>query len=471
MSRASRADAGRRGGHPRRVAGASPRAGRPAAGRASRSARQAHGRRCAGRVRQRAGRAALRRRDPARDGAAQCRTCRRSSASSFASASTSATSSPRATTSTATASTSPRGWRPWRLRGGIAVSAVVREQIGDHDAVPLLDLGERVVKAGDRPLRAFAVEVSPAAAGTMPCPPGRGRGRPSIAVLPFVNLGGDPDQDYFAEGIAEDLITELSKISGLFVAARQSSFALEPGARAPIDVAARLGVGHVLEGSVRRAGDRLRLTVRLVDGATGGQVWTERYDRTLTDIFAVQDEITRSIVGGAGDPAAAGGATGAGPPADRQPRGLQSLSARAVSARPPCPAVLRARAPDVRARGRAGPGFRARAGRDRGVRHQPLHALRASRSHLDGILATTDAGHGAGAELRRRACRARRRAGGDRPGQPRRSARSGRRSRSTPTMPVRTMSMPAPASPRAAARRLRTSCAEPPTWRRRMSAT
>ena len=115
-------------------------------------------------------------------------------------------------------------------------------------------------------------------------------------MLPFVNLGGDPDQEYFAEGIAEDLITELSKISGLFVAARQSSFALEPGARAPIDVGARLGVGHVLEGSVRRAGERLRLTVRMVDAATGGQVWTERYDRTLTDIFAVQDEITRSIV-------------------------------------------------------------------------------------------------------------------------------------------------------------------------------
>ena len=179
--------------------------------------------------------------------------------------------------------------------GGIAVSTTVREQIGDQDQFRFLDLGERVVKAGDRPLRAFAVEVSPTPE-IASSPPVAGLARPSIAVLPFVNLGGDPDQDYFAEGIAEDLITELSKISGLFVAARQSSFALEPSARAPIDASARLRVGHLLEGSVRRAGGRLRLTVRLVDGATGGQVWAERYDRTLTDIFTVQDEITRSIV-------------------------------------------------------------------------------------------------------------------------------------------------------------------------------
>ncbi len=179
--------------------------------------------------------------------------------------------------------------------GGIAVSAFVREQIGDQDTFRFLDLGERVVKAGDRPIRAFALEFPPTPVSA-PDPPAVEPSRPSIAVLPFVNLGGDPDQDYFAEGIAEDLITELSKISGLFVAARQSSFALEPGARAPMDASARLQVGYVLEGSVRRAGDRLRLTVQLVDGTTGGQVWSERYDRTLTDIFTVQDEITRNIV-------------------------------------------------------------------------------------------------------------------------------------------------------------------------------
>ena len=177
--------------------------------------------------------------------------------------------------------------------GGVAVSAAVRAQIGEQSEFVFRDLGERVVKTGDLPLRVALVEVtSVGASAATPL----ARGRPSIAVLPFANLGGDPDQDYFAEGIAEDLITELSKISGLFVVARQSSFALEPGARTPTEAGVRLRVGHVLEGSVRRSGDRLRLTARLVDTATGGQVWAERFDRTLTDIFAVQDEITRQIV-------------------------------------------------------------------------------------------------------------------------------------------------------------------------------
>ena len=116
-------------------------------------------------------------------------------------------------------------------------------------------------------------------------------------MLPFENFTRDAAEDYFSAGVAEDLITELSKISGLFVAARPSSFAMRQTPQDAMATCARLKVSYVLDGSVRRAGDRVRITARLVDGATGGQVWAERYDRTLTDLFAVQDEIARSIVG------------------------------------------------------------------------------------------------------------------------------------------------------------------------------
>ena len=122
------------------------------------------------------------------------------------------------------------------------------------------------------------------------------RSKPSVAVLPFENLSRDPDQDYFGEGIAEDLITDLSKISGLVVAGRRSTYAVRQSPLDPVEASARLQVGHVLEGSVRRAGNRIRLTARLVDGTTGAQVWAERYDRTLDDIFTVQDDITQQIV-------------------------------------------------------------------------------------------------------------------------------------------------------------------------------
>ncbi len=119
--------------------------------------------------------------------------------------------------------------------------------------------------------------------------------KPSIAVLPFVNLSGDPEQDYFAEGIAEDLITQLSRLRDLFVIARNSTF-IYKGRAVPIaQVANDLGVRFVLEGSVRRGGNRIRVTVQLIDTKTGGHVWAERYDRELTDLFELQDEITKAI--------------------------------------------------------------------------------------------------------------------------------------------------------------------------------
>ncbi|MCH9051468.1 MAG: guanylyl cyclase [Proteobacteria bacterium] len=120
--------------------------------------------------------------------------------------------------------------------------------------------------------------------------------KPSIAVLPFTNMSGDAEQGYFADGMAEDLITDLSKISGLFVIARNSSFVYKGRAVDVVSVGRELGVRYVLEGSVRRSGDRMRITAQLIDTATGGHLWAERYDGTLTDVFRLQDEIREKII-------------------------------------------------------------------------------------------------------------------------------------------------------------------------------
>jgi adenylate cyclase len=118
----------------------------------------------------------------------------------------------------------------------------------------------------------------------------------SICVLPFVNMSGDPEQEYFSDGITEDIITDLSKVSALLVIARNTSFTFKGKVMDVKDVARALEVTHVLEGSVRKAGDRVRITAQLIDAATGGHVWADRYDRDLTDIFAIQDEISKAIV-------------------------------------------------------------------------------------------------------------------------------------------------------------------------------
>jgi adenylate cyclase len=120
--------------------------------------------------------------------------------------------------------------------------------------------------------------------------------QPSIAVLPFNNMSGDPEQEYFSDGITEDIITDLSKVGGLLVIARNSSFAYKGKSFDIRTVGRELGVRSVLEGSIRRAGNRVRITAQLIDAASGGHVWADRYDRDLTDIFAVQDEVTEQIV-------------------------------------------------------------------------------------------------------------------------------------------------------------------------------
>src|SRR5439155_21623094 len=120
--------------------------------------------------------------------------------------------------------------------------------------------------------------------------------KPSIVVLPFVNMSKDPEQEYFSDGITEDLTSDLSKISSLFVIARNSAFTYEGKAAKVQEVSKELGVRYVLEGSVRRADDQVRIVVQLIDTTTGGHLWSERYDRPLKDIFALQDEIVQKIV-------------------------------------------------------------------------------------------------------------------------------------------------------------------------------
>ena len=182
--------------------------------------------------------------------------------------------------------------------GGIAVSRAVRDHVGNRLDIDFEDCGELSLKNIEKPVHVFIVrlaEEDPFEAPAARAVPAR-RERPSVAVLPFANMSGDPEQEYFSDGITEDLITDLSRISGLFVVARNSVFTYKDKAVKVQQASKELGVRHILEGSVRKAGSRVRVTAQLVDGASGGHLWAERYDRDLTDIFAIQDEITHSIV-------------------------------------------------------------------------------------------------------------------------------------------------------------------------------
>ena len=178
--------------------------------------------------------------------------------------------------------------------GGICVSELVRLSTETKLDLQFEDLGEQQVKNIGRPIRIWRWRASgqPAAA-TGPFP--RSHNKASIAVLPFTNMSGDPEQNYFSDGITEDIITELSRFRSLAVIARNSSFRYKNQSPTIQDVGRQLGVEYVVEGSVRKAGSRIRVTVQLIDTRTGGHVWAERYDRPLGDTFAMQDEITASI--------------------------------------------------------------------------------------------------------------------------------------------------------------------------------
>jgi adenylate cyclase len=184
--------------------------------------------------------------------------------------------------------------------GGICISATVREHVGTRIMAAFTDAGAQQVKNIDELVRVFRVApigTAPSgaapSAGVLTGPPLPDK--PSVAVLPFANLSSDPEQEFFADGIAEDIITALSRYPSLFVIARNSCFTYRGRAVDVKQVGRELGVRYVLEGSLRKVGNRIRVTAQLVEAETGNHVWAERYDRDLADIFAVQDEITEAV--------------------------------------------------------------------------------------------------------------------------------------------------------------------------------
>src|SRR5438874_2141916 len=177
--------------------------------------------------------------------------------------------------------------------GGIAISGSVRDQIGNRLDLVFEDMGEHKLKNIEQPVRVYSLSQEESTiANTAPNPDQR----PSIAVLPFSDMSGDPEQEYFSNGITKDIITDLSKISGLWVAARNTVFTYKGKPVKVEQIARDLGVAYILEGSVRKAGARVRVTGQLISAKDGGHLWADRFDRDLTDIFAIQDEITRAIV-------------------------------------------------------------------------------------------------------------------------------------------------------------------------------
>jgi adenylate cyclase len=200
--------------------------------------------------------------------------------------------------------------------GGVCVSQAVRDHVHDRLNLVFEELGSLTLKNISRPVRAFVMReierpmdgdttprenmVRPAAIATDLGPPRLGLSlpdKPSVAVLPFQNMSGDPEQEYFADGMVEEIITALSRIRWLFVIARNSSFTYKGRTVDIKQVGRELGVRYVLEGSVRKGGNRVRIAAQLIDAIAGTHVWADRYDRDLSDIFAVQDEITASVAG------------------------------------------------------------------------------------------------------------------------------------------------------------------------------
>jgi len=182
--------------------------------------------------------------------------------------------------------------------GGICISSIVNESIGNRIDVCFQDGGEINVKNIDRPVRVWRWHPDTHSPFTDGLRPNTGIAQPhtAIAVLPFTNMSEDPEQEYFSDGISEDIITDLSKIAGLTVIARNSSFTYKGRSVDVRTIGHELGVQSVLEGSIRRSGNRVRITAQLIDTTSGGHLWGDRYDRDLTDIFEVQDDVTRRIV-------------------------------------------------------------------------------------------------------------------------------------------------------------------------------
>ena len=185
--------------------------------------------------------------------------------------------------------------------GSICVSSAVRDQVGDRLELVYEDLGEQTVKNISRPIRVYKVVIGGAkpnadhAAEGATGAPRESAKKPAIAILPFVNMSGDPEQEFFADGLTEDIITELSRFRQLLVISRNAVFVHKGKPVKAQQIAREFGVDYIVEGSVRKAGERVRVTVQLIDGETETHIWAERYDRKLEDIFEIQDEVTSSI--------------------------------------------------------------------------------------------------------------------------------------------------------------------------------
>jgi adenylate cyclase len=180
---------------------------------------------------------------------------------------------------------------------GICISRVVRDQIRDKLPYAFEDMGEQQIKNIARPVRVYRVATGPVSAATKETPALALPDKPSIAVMPFANLSGDPEQDYFADGMVEEIITALSRIRWLFVIASNSSFTYKGQAIDVRQVGRELGVRYVLKGSVRKAGDRVRITAQLIDALTGTHLWADRFDGSLEDVFDLQDQVASSVAG------------------------------------------------------------------------------------------------------------------------------------------------------------------------------
>jgi len=186
--------------------------------------------------------------------------------------------------------------------GAVYVSGTVFDHVKAKVDLEFVNLGEREVKNIDRPVAVYRIALNGGAAAEKADAPSTGNAapftlpeKPSIAVLPFENMSGDPEQEYFSDGITEDIITEVSRFREVFVTARNSSFAFKDQDADIKKIGERLGVRFVVKGSVRKAGERVRIAAQLIEAASGNHVWAERYDRSLADIFEVQDEVARTI--------------------------------------------------------------------------------------------------------------------------------------------------------------------------------
>ena len=182
--------------------------------------------------------------------------------------------------------------------GGIYLSEDAWRQVRDKVKEPFIDFGEQTLKNIARPVRVFALRPQSggaAQAARTPAPERREPPRLSIVVLPFANIGGDPEQDYFVDGVTDSLTTDLSRISGAFVIGRSTAFTYKGEATDARQIGRELNVRYVLEGSVQRGGDRMRVNVQLLEAETGAHLWAERFDKPVTDLFKMQDEIVSRL--------------------------------------------------------------------------------------------------------------------------------------------------------------------------------